>query len=135
MSRSINKVTLIGNVGKNPDVKYTQSGTPYTTFSLATSEVWKDKDGSLQERTDWHSVVAWRKLAEIIGEKVRKGSRLYIEGKIQTRAIEKNGDRRYVTDIVAENMLILDGKVMSTRGDDTYNDDVIDHPADDDIPF
>jgi single-strand DNA-binding protein len=135
MSRSINKVMLIGNVGKSPDVKYTQSGTPYTTFSLATSEVWKDKDGVLQERTDWHSIVAWRKLAEIIGEKVRKGSRLYIEGKIQTRSLEKNGDRRYVTDIVAENMLILDGKVLSPREESYSSNDDFSTDSSEDISF
>ncbi|MCS6809445.1 MAG: single-stranded DNA-binding protein [Bacteroidota bacterium] len=110
MSRGFNRVVLIGNVGKDPDVRYTTSGVPVATFSLATSEMWKDKDGTPQERTDWHNIVAWRKLAEIIQEIVRKGSRLLVEGKIQTRSFEKNGEKRYVTEIVADNILLLDGR-------------------------
>lgn len=110
MSRGFNRVVLIGNVGKDPDIRYTTSGVPVATFSLATSEMWKDKDGAPQERTDWHNVVAWRKLAEIIQEIVKKGSRLLVEGKIQTRSYEKNGEKRYVTEIVADNILLLDGR-------------------------
>jgi single-strand DNA-binding protein len=110
MSRGFNRVVLIGNVGKDPEIRYTTSGVPVATFALATSEMWKDKDGSPQERTDWHNVVAWRKLAEIIQEIVKKGSRLLVEGKIQTRSYDKNGEKRYVTEIVADNVLLLDGR-------------------------
>ena len=110
MSRGFNRVVLIGNVGKDPEIRYTTSGVPVVTFSLATSEMWKDKDGMQQERTDWHNVVAWRKLAEIIQEIVKKGSRLLVEGKIQTRSFEKNGEKRYITEIVADNVLLLDGR-------------------------
>ncbi|MFY8000594.1 MAG: single-stranded DNA-binding protein [Candidatus Kapaibacteriota bacterium] len=110
MSRGFNRVLLIGNVGKDPEIRYTTSGVPVATFALATSEMWKDKDGVPQERTDWHNVVAWRKLAEIIQEIVKKGSRLLVEGKIQNRSYEKNGEKRFITEILAENILVLDGR-------------------------
>ncbi len=110
MSRGFNQVILIGNVGKDPDVRYTASGIPVATFSIATSEVWRDKDGNQQERTDWHNIVAWRKLAETIQEFVKKGSRLMVQGKIQYRSYEKNGEKRYVTEIVAETILLLDSR-------------------------
>ncbi len=116
MARSLNKVILIGNVGKDPNVRYTAKGDPVATFPLATSEVWRDKDGQLQERTDWHNIVAWRKLAEIIQELVKKGSRLFVEGRIQTRSFEdRAGEKRYITEIVAENMLILDTRSNNHR--------------------
>lgn len=145
MARSLNKVILIGNVGKDPDVRYTGKGDPVATFPLATSEVWRDKDSNMQERTDWHNIVAWRKLAEIIQELVKKGSRLFIEGRIQTRSYEdKTGEKRYITEIVAENMLILDGRSSrpssNTNGDDEHSSldtgssyEVL--PSDDDLPF
>jgi single-strand DNA-binding protein len=110
MSRGYNRVVLIGNVGKDPEVRSTTGGVSVATFSLATTEMWKDKYGIPQERTDWHNIVAWRKLAEIIQEIVKKGSRLLVEGKIQTRSYEKNGEKRYVTEIVADNVLLLDGR-------------------------
>lgn len=148
MARSLNKVILIGNVGKAPNVRYTSKGDPVATFPLATSEVWRDKDGNLQERTDWHNIVAWRKLAEIIQELVRKGSRLFIEGRIQTRSFEdRSGDRRYITEIVAENMLILDGRnarggpdddVASENGSAAYSSSSqssVQMTGDDDLPF
>lgn len=145
MARSLNKVILIGNVGKDPDVRYTGKGDPVATFPLATSEVWRDKDSHIQERTDWHNIVAWRKLAEIIQELVKKGSRLFIEGRIQTRSYEdKTGEKRYITEIVAENMLILDGRSnrppSHANGDDDHSSldtgssyEVL--PGDDDLPF
>ncbi len=111
MSRTLNKVMLIGNVGKEPELKYTPSGIPVTSFRLATSETWKDKDGSAKEHTDWHTIVAWRGLAEVINKLVTKGSRVYIEGRIQTRTFDdKNGTKRYVVEILADNMLILEQK-------------------------
>lgn len=141
MARSLNKVILIGNVGKNPDVRYTAKGDPVATFPLATSEVWRDKDSNMQERTDWHNIVAWRKLAEIIQELVKKGSRLFIEGRIQTRSYEdKTGEKRYITEIVAENMLILDGRnnrpgAHAGEEDSHTTSTYDDVPADDDLPF
>lgn len=111
MSRTLNKVMLIGNVGKNPELKFTPSGIPVASLRLATSETWRDKDGKLQEHTDWHTVIAWRGLAEVIHKLVSKGSRIYVEGKIQTRTFEdKTGVRKHVVEILAENMLILEHK-------------------------
>ena len=111
-SRSVNKTILIGNLGKDPELRYTSSGVAVATFSLATNESWKDPEGNLQERTQWHNIVAWRKLAEICGEYLKKGSRIYMEGRLQYRNYDdKNGVKRYVTEIVLDEMLMLD-----TRG-------------------
>lgn len=118
MSRTLNKVILIGNVGKEPELKHTPSGIPVTSFRLATSETWKDRDGSVKEHTDWHTVVAWRGLAEVIHKLVAKGSRVYIEGKIQTRSFEdKNGSKKHVVEILADNMLLLDTKKRGEGAD------------------
>src|SRR5512147_2407928 len=105
MAKSLNKVMLIGNLGKDPELKYTPSGVAVATFSMATSEQWKDQDGNAQERTEWHNIVAWRKLAEIVGEYLKKGKKVYIEGKLQTRNYEKDGVKRYVTEIVADQLI------------------------------
>lgn len=111
MSRTLNKVMLIGNVGKDPDVNFTPSGVKVAQLRLATSESWKDKDGAVQEHTDWHTIIAWRGLADVVEKLVHKGSRIYIEGKIQSRSFEdRDGNKRYVTEIVADNVLILDPK-------------------------
>jgi single-strand DNA-binding protein len=112
MAKSLNKIMLIGNLGKDPEVKYTQAGTPIATFSLATNESWKDQDGNAQERTEWHNIVAWGKLAEICGEWLKKGKKVYIEGRIQTRSYDdKNtGQKRYITEVVAGSMIMLDSK-------------------------
>lgn len=109
---------LIGNLGKDPELRYTTSGTAIATFSLATNESWKDQDGNLQERTEWHNIVAWKKLAEICGEWLKKGKKVYIEGRIQTRSYDdKNtGTKKYITEIVADNMIMLDGKSASEGG-------------------
>ena len=112
MAKSLNKVMLIGNLGKDPELRYTTSGVAVATFSLATNESWRDQDGNTQERTEWHNIVAWRKLAEICGEWLKKGKKVYIEGRIQTRSYDdKNtGARRYITEIVADNMIMLDSR-------------------------
>ena len=112
MAKGLNKVMLIGNLGKDPELRYTSSGVAVATFSIATSESWKDQDGNTQEKTEWHNIVAWRKLAEICGEWLKKGKRVYIEGRIQTRSYDdKNtGQKRYITEIVADNMIMLDGR-------------------------
>lgn len=108
MARSLNKVQLIGNLGKDPELKYTPSSVAVASFSVATMEEWKDADGNKQEKTEWHNIVAWRKLAEICGEYLKKGKKVYIEGKLQTRSYEKDGVKRYVTEIVADQVLMLD---------------------------
>lgn len=112
MAKSLNKVMLIGNLGKDPELRYTTSGVAVATFSLATNEQWKDQDGNAQERTEWHNIVAWKKLAEICGEWLKKGKKIYVEGRIQTRSYDdKNtGAKKYITEIVAENIIMLDSR-------------------------
>ena len=115
----VNKAILIGNLGGDPEVRYTQNGTAVANFSLATSEKWKDKDGQLQEQTEWHKIVAFARLGEICGEYLSKGSRVYIEGRIQTRQWEdKDGNKRYTTEIVAREMKMLDSRGQQPGGGD-----------------
>ncbi len=116
MARGINKVILIGNVGQDPEVRYMPSGGAVTNLTLATSESWKDKQtGQQQERTEWHRVVFFNRLAEIAGEYLKKGSKVYIEGSLRTREWEKDGVKRYTTEIVASEMQMLDGKPETTK--------------------
>jgi single-strand DNA-binding protein len=130
MSRTLNKVMLIGNVGKDPELKYTPSGIPVTSFRLATSETWKDREGNIQEHTDWHTIVAWRGLAEVIHKLVNKGSRVYIEGRIQTRNFDdKSGNRRHVVEVLADNMLLLDPR----KSNRDYDGDSVDYDDDDEF--
>ena len=112
MARGINKVILVGNLGNDPDVKYTQGGAAVTTISVATSESWKDKQtGQMQDRTEWHRVKFFGKLAEIAGEYLRKGSQVYVEGSLRTdKYTDKNGIERYTTDIIANEMQMLGGR-------------------------
>ena len=112
MARGINKVILIGNLGNDPETRYTQSGAAVTNISLATSESWKDKQtGQPQERTEWHRVVFFNRLAEIAGEYLRKGSKVYIEGSLRTRKWQdQSGQDRYTTEIVANEMQMLDSQ-------------------------
>ena len=112
MSRGINKAILVGNLGADPETRFTQSGTAVCNFRIATSEAWKDKQsGEAQERTEWHPIVAWGKLGEICGEYLRKGSQVYVEGKLQTRKWQdKDGQDRYTTEIVANEMQMLGGR-------------------------
>ena len=108
---SLNKVLLIGNLGKDPEVRYTASGTAVASFSLATSEKFKNKDGEWEERTEWHNVTLWGRLAEIAGEYLAKGKTVYIEGRLQTRKWQdKDGKDRYTTEIVGEKMQMLSRK-------------------------
>ncbi len=105
---SVNKAILVGNLGKDPELRYTPSGTAVATFSLATTERYKDRDGNRQEKTEWHNIVAWRQLAEICGKFLHKGKQVYIEGKIQNRSYDdRDGNRRYITEIVADQMQML----------------------------
>lgn len=111
MARGINKVILVGTVGKDPEVRYFQSGDAYCTLSLATTEQWKDKAGEKQERTEWHRVKFTRRLAEIVGEYVKKGQQIYVEGSLRTeKYTDKQGIERYTTDVVANEMQMLGGK-------------------------
>lgn len=109
--RGINKVILIGNTGRDPETRYMPSGGAVTNITLATGESWKDKNtGQMQERTEWHRVVFFNRLAEIVSEYVRKGSKLYIEGSLRTRSWEQDGVTRYATEIIASEMQMLDSR-------------------------
>lgn len=109
--RGINKVFLIGNTGKDPELRYTQSGVAVATFSLAINSSWKGDDGERKEHTEWVNCVAWRKSAEVLGEYVKKGSKLWVEGRMQTRKYDdKNGVTRWTTEVVVENFTMLDKK-------------------------
>lgn len=104
----VNKVILVGNLGRDPEVRYTKSGQAVASFSLATSERWTGKDGNKEEKTEWHRIVAWGKLGEICGEYLSKGKQVYIEGRLQTREWEDNdGNKKQTTEIVANNMTML----------------------------
>ncbi len=118
MAKSVNKVILVGNVGQNPEVKYTASGVPVAKMSIATNERFKDKNDQWRDRTEWHSVVAWQRLAEIVGEYVGKGSKLYIEGKLQTSSWEdkQSGERKYRTEIVARDIVLLGSRDNGQEG-------------------
>lgn len=108
---SVNKAILIGNLGADPELRYTPSGSAVATFNIATTDKWKGKDGQMQERTDWHRIVLWERQAEIAKEYLRKGSAVYIEGRIQTRNYEdKEGVKRYVTEIIGQRMQLLGGR-------------------------
>jgi single-strand DNA-binding protein len=111
MARGINKVILIGTLGKDPEVRYSQSGGAITSVSLATNEKWKDKNGEMQERTEWHRVKFFGRLAEIAGEYLKKGGQCYVEGKLRTeKYTDKQGVERYSTDIIADEMQLLGGQ-------------------------
>jgi single-strand DNA-binding protein len=111
MAKSVNKVILIGNLGKDPEVKYTPSGTPVAKFTLATNERYKDKDGNWQDRTEWHNIVAWQRTAEIAGEYLKKGRSVYIEGRLQTHSWDDkaSGQKKYMTVIVVSDLVLLGG--------------------------
>ncbi len=111
MSRGLNKVMIIGNLGRDPELRYTPSGKPVTSFSVATSRTWVTTDGERREATEWFNVVAWRELAEICHQCLTKGSRVYIEGRLQTRSWETpDGQRHFRTEIVADEMILLDNR-------------------------
>jgi single-strand DNA-binding protein len=142
---SLNKVMLIGNLGKDPEVRYTTSGTAVASFSLATTDKIKNKSGEWEEKTEWHNVTLWARLAEIAGEYLSKGKTVYIEGRLQTRKWQdKDGRDRYTTEIVGEKMQMLsakgDGGGRSGGGraggePTAAYDDPVAYNQDDDIPF
>lgn len=131
--KGINKVILVGTVG-NKDIRYSADGNPIANLSLATSESWKDKSGEKVEKTEWHKIVAFGKLAEIVEKYVDKGSKLYVEGKLQTRSYEQEGVKKYTTEIVINEIQMLDSKPVQKSEASTKNE----HKAEldlEDIPF
>lgn len=135
--KTLNRVYLLGSVGRDPELKTTASGTLIANFSLATSERFKDSAGNWRERTEWHSLVAWARTAEVVRDYVSKGTPLHIEGKLQTRSWESDGKKQYRTEIVIENLILLGGqKKTETTPKQAHND--FQSPAaaeDDDVPF
>lgn len=150
MARSVNKVILVGNAGKDPEVKLLPSGMSVANFTVATNERFKDKSGEFQERTEWHSLVAYQRLAEIVRDYVKKGSKIYIEGRIQTRSWDdKDNQKHYKTEIVVNDLVLLSGRGEGESGGysksgSSYDqrqpapaDDIVQSTeiTDDDIPF
>jgi len=135
----VNKVILLGRLGRDPEVRYTPSGTAVANFSIATSEQWNNKDGEKQERTEWHKIVAWKRLGEICGEYLHKGSQVYIEGRIQTKSWEdRDGNKRYTTEVIAQNMQMLGSADKGGRAQTTDERFPVEEPVtvpEDDIPF
>ena len=128
----VNKVILVGNLGKDPEVKYLDSGVAVANFSLATTENYKNKQGERVSQTEWHNIVLWRGLAEVAEKYLKKGANVYIEGKIKTRKWEdKEGVSRYTTEILADNMTMLGGKISLQK---TAEEDLV-SDSKDDLPF
>lgn len=135
MSGSLNKVMVIGRLGGDPEVKTTPSGAKVANFTMATDESYTDKSGEKTKKTEWHRIVAWRKLAEIIERFVKKGSQIYIEGKLQTRCWDdQNDQKRYTTEIVASSMQMLGGKKDNDNGQQYSQGEPL-PPVEDDLPF
>ncbi|MBW2609405.1 MAG: single-stranded DNA-binding protein [Deltaproteobacteria bacterium] len=136
---SVNKAILLGNLGADPEVRYTPAGTAVANFNLATHEQWTNKDGEKEEKTEWHRIVAWARLGEICGEYLRKGSQVYIEGRIQTRSWEdRDGNKRYTTEIVAQAMQMLGSAIKEGTAQSMEERHPVEEPIsipDDDIPF
>ncbi len=147
MAGSVNKVILIGNLGKDPEVRYLEGGTAVANFPLATSETYKNRNGEMTTSTEWHNIVVWRRLAEITEKYLKKGNKVYIEGKLRTRSWQdQDGNTRYTTEIVADNLTMLGGKAdgeqnpsnTKQQGDSSVqepNSDFIANDDDDDLPF
>jgi len=137
----VNKVILVGNVGKDPEVRHLDSGVAVTTFPLATSETYRNKEGQKVTNTEWHNVVLWRGLAEVAEKYVKKGNPLYIEGKIRTRSWDdKDGNKRYTTEVIADNMQMLGSKQSNEESsasapENNSSVDIENIPEEDDLPF
>jgi single-strand DNA-binding protein len=138
---SLNKVILIGHLGRDPEVRYTQGGAPVANFTLATNDVWTDKSGSRQEKTEWHRIVAWGKQAEIVRDHLKKGKQVYIEGALQTRQWDdRDGNKRTTTEIKMRQLVLLgrpeggsEGRGGPAAGPQDAGEDL--PPPEDDIPF
>lgn len=146
MAGSVNKVILVGRLGQDPEVRFTQGGTAVANLRIATDETWKDQSGERQQRTEWHTVVLWRRLAEICGQYLSKGRLVYIEGKLQTRSWQdREGNKRYSTEVQADNMVMLGGRSEEGHAAPAAHPAAAAQPAaaaasdsgasDDDIPF
>lgn len=144
MSGSINKVILIGRLGKDPEMRFTPNGKAVTNFTMATNEIWTDQNGEKQERTEWHRIVTWGKLAENCAKLLAKGKQVYVEGRLQTRQWDdRDGNKRYTTEVVASQMQILSAidsqgsRVPDVSGDPGFSPDesLPSSPEFDDIPF
>lgn len=139
----VNKVILVGNLGRDPEMRSTQSGQPIATFTLATNRKWRDKNGQKQEQTEWHQVVVWGRQAEIAGQYLTKGKQIYLEGRLQTRSWDdqKSGEKRYRTEVICENFQMLGGRGdsdmdrSSSGGPPPFDDSSFGPDDDDDIPF
>jgi single-strand DNA-binding protein len=146
----VNKVILIGNLGRDPEVRSTPSGQPVANFSIATNRRWKDRDGNRQEQTEWHNIVCWGRQAEVAGQYLTKGKRIYVEGRLQTRSWDdkQSGEKKYRTEIICENFQMLGGRgedgggssggggdYGGSSGGGNYGDSGDSGPSDDDIPF
>lgn len=137
---SFNKVLLIGNVGRDPEVRHLEGGSAVANFTLATSERFKDKNGATQDITEWHNIVCWRNLAELSEKYIRKGSQIFVEGKIRTRNwTDQTGNKRYTTEILADNIRLLDKKGSQTAASPVEAQSVgfalESEPTDNDLPF
>lgn len=137
MAGSVNKVILIGRLGKDPEMRFTQSGRAVTSFTMATSDYWQDQNNERQERTEWHRIVTWAKLAETCAKILSKGKLVYIEGRLQTRAWDdKDGNKRYTTEIVANTMQILSPMDAQESRDINDSGSISQEPEGfDDVPF
>jgi len=123
MARGVNKVILVGNLGADPETRYMPSGSAVTNIRIATSESWKDKEsGEQKERTEWHRITFYNRLAEIAGEYLKKGSQIYIEGRLRTRTYEKEGQTHYSTEIIADNMQMLGSRAGAGNPDRSINE-------------
>lgn len=133
---SINKAIILGNLGKDPDIRYMPNGDAVANFSIATTESWKDKNGEKQEKTEWHNISAFKKLAEIVGAYLKKGSQVYIEGRIQTRKWQdKEGNDRYTTEIVADKLQMLGGIDRKQKEEHNTKDESFFDTMENDLPF
>ncbi len=143
-SRGLNKVQIIGNLGRDPEMRFTQDGTPVTNFSVAVNDSWQGRDGEQRERTEWFRVVAWRRLAEISNEYLRTGGKVYVEGRLETQKWQdQEGNDRYTTELIARDLLMLGGRndvdspsdtrqePVTDSGNSTNNDEI----TADDLPF
>lgn len=134
---SLNKIIIIGHLGRDPESRYMPSGEQVTSISVATTESWKDKSGNKQEQTEWHRIAFFGKLAEIAGQYLKKGSQVYVEGRIRTRKYtDRDGIERYATEIIGDRMQMLGGKQEQSGGRNSYAEAKAGRmPPDDDIPF
>lgn len=126
----VNKVILVGRLGKDPEVKYTSAGKALCNINMATSNKYKDGSGEWKEKTEWHKVVVWGKLAEVCGEYLKKGSQIYMEGSLQTRSWDKDGETKYATEVVGTTMQMLDSRKSSNNSDTDHKNELPD-----DVPF